>query len=915
MEKTVSVRLRMAYDQFVKGAKESADALGGIGKKSKESTDQATKNWSNLQRSAADMGSSLTSKVTLPIVAAGTAMVVMATNFDNTFAQMRQTAGVAESEVEGLKDSVLELSGATGRGPQELAESLLLIRSSGFAGAAALDVLEMAAKGAAAGMGETRELANALTNVIAGYGQENITAAQAMDVLTASVQEGKAEAAEMAPQFGRLVPLASQLDVQFHDVAGALAFMTRQTGDAAQSSTALQGILSKLFKPSLQGKEALEGIGMSVRDLHQQLGQDGLLKTLVSLRDELGMEQFGLLFDDVQALNGAIQLTGSGMKEAEAVIAAVTDSAGKADEAFGKWAESMGAKNSIAFAKLQAGAIQLGDQLAPTVAEIISFLGELVSIVADLPEPMQKAIIAFAALAAAAGPMLTVSSNMIRVVTNMTGVFGKFGASTAGLGPGIAATAAGFSILAPLMIGAGLALQHYVDQKAEAKRRTDGFTEALKREAVGIEGESEAFATAELAVGDLGTQLRESEADFGVLTDAVKKSRDELDLLHRDRGNMEMFSHDIDTLADSGSALGEELRRLRDDSDMGLSGVSNLVDRLNDLNDDLRNSATEMENAEAATSDLGGEQKVTAEQVQILNEALQTQVDALKASYDPFFGLQDALTGVRDAQAGWEQSMADVMTAQADLDKAIKDHGAGSAEAAEAARGLAEAEAGVEDAQWAASEAAVNLVSAGEVLRSKLEEQGLSADAVQQQLYDYAIQMGFSHEQAMIMAGGIGTVTGKLEDIPPLTVPQVRVAGVEESIRDIDTIQARVNAMEGRDVHIRIVGTSVGVSIPHGGLRAEGGPVKKGVGYTVGEKGRELFVPDKDGHIVPNHQLTGSMLSQSSFMGQSAGPATNVYVDMRGAIVASRADAQRWVAEAWNGAASRNLVSVRGRPL
>jgi len=38
---------------------------------------------------------------------------------------------------------------------------------------------------------------------------------------------------------------------------------------------------------------------------------------------------------------------------------------------------------------------------------------------------------------------------------------------------------------------------------------------------------------------------------------------------------------------------------------------------------------------------------------------------------------------------------------------------------------------------------------------------------------------------------------------------------------------------------------------------AFGGPVLAGHAYDVGEMGRERFVPDSDGHIVPNHQLTG----------------------------------------------------------
>ena len=57
---------------------------------------------------------------------------------------------------------------------------------------------------------------------------------------------------------------------------------------------------------------------------------------------------------------------------------------------------------------------------------------------------------------------------------------------------------------------------------------------------------------------------------------------------------------------------------------------------------------------------------------------------------------------------------------------------------------------------------------------------------------------------------------------------------------------------------------SFGVNAFLGGLipgfpgRAEGGPVTKGRGYIVGERGPELFTPGSSGNITPNHQLGGS---------------------------------------------------------
>jgi hypothetical protein len=45
--------------------------------------------------------------------------------------------------------------------------------------------------------------------------------------------------------------------------------------------------------------------------------------------------------------------------------------------------------------------------------------------------------------------------------------------------------------------------------------------------------------------------------------------------------------------------------------------------------------------------------------------------------------------------------------------------------------------------------------------------------------------------------------------------------------------------------------------------RAAGGPVDKGMPFLVGERGRELFVPDRPGTIVPNDRLGGVSITNS----------------------------------------------------
>jgi hypothetical protein len=77
-----------------------------------------------------------------------------------------------------------------------------------------------------------------------------------------------------------------------------------------------------------------------------------------------------------------------------------------------------------------------------------------------------------------------------------------------------------------------------------------------------------------------------------------------------------------------------------------------------------------------------------------------------------------------------------------------------------------------------------------------------------------------------------------------------------------DVMRNMLNKMADAFLNLAIFGNIGGGSITGGLLgsifRAEGGPVKAGGSYIVGERGPELFTPSASGNIIPNNALGGS---------------------------------------------------------
>src|SRR5687768_5856403 len=144
------------------------------------------------------IGSKLTVGLTLPLAGAALAATKFAADFEKSTTKLATLSGVSEKQMRQMKQAVLDLAPTVGIGPRALSEALLVVTSTGFEGSDALDILTRAAQSTAVGMGDTTSVARALTASISAYGVENLTAAQAADILHATVVAGGAEATELA---------------------------------------------------------------------------------------------------------------------------------------------------------------------------------------------------------------------------------------------------------------------------------------------------------------------------------------------------------------------------------------------------------------------------------------------------------------------------------------------------------------------------------------------------------------------------------------------------------------------------------------------------------------------------------------------------------------------------------------------
>jgi TP901 family phage tail tape measure protein len=377
-------------------------------------------------KSIRNAGKSMTRHITLPVLAAGAASIKLAADFDRVFEQMVGLAGVAKREVGGLKEFVLDLAPVVGKAPEELAKALYFLRSSGLAGKAALDALVVSAKLSTAGLGETEIVADAVSSAINAYGAANLTAAQAGDVLAATVREGKGEADAIAPVLGSLLPLAARLGVGFDQVGGAIASMTRIGESAPRAATALRGLFTSLLNISPKVTEELKRVGLSQQGLVRDLAnpKKGLPSVLRQLERAFGGNIFAIrkAFPNIRGLSGLLALTGKNGKATQQVMEAIAKSTGSTREAFAAVTEGEGIKFERLMATLRVAGIRLGNVLIPFVTTIAEKIADWVEGFQKLNPTVQKAIGIFVLVVAVLGPLLVIIGNLIIAISAIAAV-------------------------------------------------------------------------------------------------------------------------------------------------------------------------------------------------------------------------------------------------------------------------------------------------------------------------------------------------------------------------------------------------------------------------------------------------------------------------------------------------------------
>jgi TP901 family phage tail tape measure protein len=373
-------------------------------------------------------------------------------DFQTSMTQLQTQAGASAKEMKYLEHAVLNM-GHTRYAAKELSEALYPIRSDGFQGAKALEVLRGAAAGAQVSGASLTLTANALGGTLRTRLKDVHNAAGAMQLLNSTVGLGKFKLEELDEALTTgFLTAAKRAGIGLAETGDALDALARKSVPPQVEATRLQKTLIQFETVTGVAKKYLGKIGIGQLQLAEDMKNHGLIFALQELKKHLASLS--------SAEQNVVLGEAFGRSKGSANVGALLESLPEMEkiqkqrEKYGSIFKALGIKETTASFKMAEAIanfkntlVSLGQVLIPTVipalVKFAKFIQGGVEWVKRLPKPLKDMAVGFTFALAVGGPLLIFFGNMISAMGSLIGGIGKLsGALSTGLAPALKGAAA-----------------------------------------------------------------------------------------------------------------------------------------------------------------------------------------------------------------------------------------------------------------------------------------------------------------------------------------------------------------------------------------------------------------------------------------------------------------------------------------
>ena len=474
-----------------------------------ESLTAISKKCETISKAMTKAGKSLTTHVTAPITALGTAAIKASVDYEYAFANVRKTVDATEEEYDRLSDSVKQMSTEVAASAEDIAEVMSIAGQLGIENEHLADFTRTMI-----------DLGNSTNMVAADAASEAARFANIMGMSQNEFQNLGSTLVDLGNNYAtteseimsmslRLAGAGRQVGLSEAQILGFAAALSSVGIESQMGGSAFSKALIKMEVAAATGGDALEDFarvsGMSAsqfKDLWERDAASAFQAFIVGLSkmdeegvsaiktlDDIGIAEIRLRDTLLRATN-ASELFNKTQATANAAWAKNTALTTEANKRYATTKSRLtNLKNTaLMFAR------QIGDDLNPTIQQIIDKANALLQKFLSLDKTQRESIVKWAAFAAAVGPVVLVLGKVVGAVGTVTGALGKaftaigkFSASVSMAGGGIggfvkvlASSKVAMVALAAALVYGAVKLVDVASGAKAAREALEGMTKTAK---------------------------------------------------------------------------------------------------------------------------------------------------------------------------------------------------------------------------------------------------------------------------------------------------------------------------------------------------------------------------------------------------------------------------------------------------
>lgn len=418
-----------------------------------------------------EVGGTLTKSVTLPVMALGSAIAVVSSNFEAAMSEVAAITGAVGDDFEALEGQAKDLGETTQFSASEAAEGMKYLGMAGMDTNEIMNAMPGLLDLAAASGTELGTTADIVSDALSAFGMEAQEAGHLADIMAKASSTANTNVEMLGESFKYAAPVAASFGMSAEETTAALAMMANSGIKASQAGTTLRASLTNLAKPSKQAGEWLDKLKISTTDtngamlpFNEIMGQ--LRVKYADLSEEQRLQATSSIFGK-QAMSGMLAVLNTGTEDFEEYTKMLENSDGSAKKMADTMNDNLQGSFKLLKSALEGAAISLGETLIPLIRDVVEWINKWVTAFNSLDEGTKEMIVKIGLIAGAIGPLLLVAGKLVtlfgsisKTITLIKAGFAALGSSTAGAGTAMTAAggsasglgAAVSSLLAPIAL-------------------------------------------------------------------------------------------------------------------------------------------------------------------------------------------------------------------------------------------------------------------------------------------------------------------------------------------------------------------------------------------------------------------------------------------------------------------------------